>query len=437
MKTLKFSQYNTLLDLNDRLSVLYNSKVDKYLIIKKEKEHLLDYQPQEILEMDKNIFNNLKEINAIVDYDKDELSEVIQKSKDIDNADDYFKLIINPTMSCNFSCWYCYESHVVGSKISQTNLERIYKLIDRILLNNPNLQEFDLSFFGGEPLMYYSKVTQPIINYYRTKYKDYQKVNFGISFTSNGYLLSDKILNHLLQGDEPKHFQITLDGHREEHNKVRVAQKKEGSYDKILESIATLTENDIEVVLRVNYTADNLYSVPQIADDISSFSDKSKQNLKVSLHRVWQDSGNNTNVEQGLQNTTQKFRNNDFFVGDQDLLDGLKNPCYADKKNELVINYNGDVYKCTARDFNKENKYGELSDDGDIAWNQDKITEWEHIKIQSKACQGCRILPICGGGCHQINLEAKGLDICQMGFDNAKKDEIILNRLTEVLLHEA
>ncbi|WP_378105379.1 SPASM domain-containing protein [Chryseobacterium sp. sg2396] len=34
-----------------------------------------------------------------------------------------------------------------------------------------------------------------------------------------------------------------------------------------------------------------------------------------------------------------------------------------------------------------------------MEWN-DKIVTWETLKIQSKACQNCRILPLCGGGCH-------------------------------------
>ncbi|WP_367269826.1 SPASM domain-containing protein [uncultured Chryseobacterium sp.] len=28
------------------------------------------------------------------------------------------------------------------------------------------------------------------------------------------------------------------------------------------------------------------------------------------------------------------------------------------------------------------------------------MVTWETLKIQSKACQNCRILPLCGGGCH-------------------------------------
>lgn len=435
MENLKYSKYNSIISLGDKLSVLYNSKEDKSLIFRKNKADLCNLQPRELEQADKEVFKSLLDIGALVNLDRDELQEVIQKSKDIDNADDSYRLIINPTMNCNFKCWYCYESHIEGSKMNNSNIGKICKLIDNILLNNKNLKTFDLSFFGGEPLMYYSKSSVPIIDYYRSKYSDHKDIEFTISFTSNGYLLNDRILNHLLEGNEAKHFQITLDGGREEHNKVRVAKKSGGSYDKILSAVKTLIENDIEVLLRINYTSETLASTSEIVNDISDFSNEHRKNLRISYHRVWQDSGDEMNVEKTSKQIKSDFKNANFVVSDSEVLDNLNNPCYADKKNEAVINYNGDVYKCTARDFSESNKYGEILDDGTINWN-DKIETWENIKIQSKACQNCRILPICGGGCHQINLEAKGLDICQMGFDNNKKDEMILNRISHIFEYE-
>ena len=188
MINLKFSIYNSLISISDKISILYNSKVDKCLAIPKGKEYLIALSPNEIFTRDKNLYNQLIEIGAIIRTDKDELDEVIKKSKEIDNSDDHFKLIINPTMGCNFSCWYCYESHIVGSKMSNNNINKIFKFIDNTILEKPNLKTFDLSFFGGEPLMYYSKVTRSIIDYYRSKYEQHKNINFEISFTSNGFL---------------------------------------------------------------------------------------------------------------------------------------------------------------------------------------------------------------------------------------------------------
>ncbi|WOC53178.1 hypothetical protein BPO_p0095 (plasmid) [Bergeyella porcorum] len=48
------------------------------------------------------------------------------------------------------------------------------------------------------------------------------------------------------------------------------------------------------------------------------------------------------------------------------LVDAVENSCYANKINHSTINYDGIVYKCTARDFNLKNHEGRLSSDGNI-----------------------------------------------------------------------
>ncbi|KQM24969.1 radical SAM/SPASM domain-containing protein [Chryseobacterium sp. Leaf201] len=433
----KFSRYNSIIPLSESISALYNSKEDKCIVIKRDMESYFKFPVSDLESQHPSIYQNLLDINAIIDENVDELGEVIQRSKQVDYADTTYRLIINPTMNCNFKCWYCYESHIVGSKMNTEGVDKIFRFIDKTLMNNKNLKSFDLSFFGGEPLMYYSKVTEPIINYYRTKYEEYPDIRFSISFTSNGYLLTDKMVHHLTYENDEKFFQITLDGSREEHNKVRVAQKEEGSYDKIISSIKKLIAEKISVLIRINYTAENIESTQLIVNDLTDISDEDRQYLSISFHQVWQDIEIN-DIEDKVQDVLKVYRDHKLIPAGEEteLLESLANPCYADKKNEAVINYNGDVFKCTARDFTEENKYGVLNNEGDIEWN-DKIITWETLKIQSKACQNCRILPLCGGGCHQINLEARGLDKCQMGYDNEKKNEVIMNRLSKLFFHEA
>jgi uncharacterized protein len=433
---MKFSKYNSLLGLTSQSSIIYNSKEDKCIIFKKEDESLLCLLPEEVKNKNHRLFNQLREINAIVDSNINELEEVIQLSKEIINDESIFKLIIIPTMDCNFSCWYCYESHITGSKLSTKTIDSIYKLIDNILVSNSNLRNFTLSFFGGEPLLYYNETTKLIIDYIRTKYVYFTYIDFSINFTTNGYLLNDKIVKHLLEKDELKHFQITLDGGRNKHNGVRYTIEKEGSYDRIIQSIKILIKNRIEVLLRVNYTAKNIVSTKDIFTDIGDISLEDKKYLKIGYFRIWQEK-KKMNIENIVDRIITKYQDNNFRVSnDNEILDELKNPCYADKKNELVVNFNGDLYKCTARDFNKKNKLGKLNEKGNVVWLKDKLEEWGNIKIQSKMCKCCRILPLCGGGCHQINIETKGMDLCQMGYSESDKNRIILNRLSALFVNE-
>ncbi len=206
----KFSKYNSIIPLSDNISALYNSKEDKCIVIKRNLEEYFKLTPVDLEKNHPSIYQNLLDINAIVDQNLDELQEVIKRSKEVDYTDKTYRLIINPTMNCNFKCWYCYESHIVGSKMSNEGVNRIMKFIDKTLENNKNLNSFDLSFFGGEPLMYYSKVTEPIINHYRTQYENYPNINFTISFTTNAYLLNDKMVNHLTYENDNKFSRLPL-----------------------------------------------------------------------------------------------------------------------------------------------------------------------------------------------------------------------------------
>ncbi len=54
-------------------------------------------------------------------------------------------------------------------------------------------------------------------------------------------------------------------------------------------------------------------------------------------------------------------------------------------KSHATINYNGEVFKCTARDFKTELKEGDLLDNGIINWNN-KYFQRIDSKIKNNPC---------------------------------------------------
>jgi len=111
-------------------------------------------------------------------------------------------------------------------------------------------------------------------------------------------------------------------------------------------------------------------------------------------------------------------------------LNNVVESCYADKINSAVINYNGEVFKCTARDFTTENSLGTLEGDGTIKWKSE-YEQRQNAKFKNPPCLECRLLPICNGGCSQHayeNLDNNKGGYCVYGFDEYKKDAMILER---------
>ena len=48
--------------------------------------------------------------------------------------------------------------------------------------------------------------------------------------------------------------------------------------------------------------------------------------------------------------------------------------CYGDKPNSIVVNFNGDLYKCTAVDFfNTPPRDGYISSDGSLHWENGSL----------------------------------------------------------------
>jgi uncharacterized protein len=158
-----------------------------------------------------------------------------------------------------------------------------------------------------------------------------------------------------------------------------------------------------------------------------------RKNITLSMNKVWQEG--NKNLGKKVSSFKEKTKEYGFSVMDAFLGDRIRNSCYADKRNEAVINYNGDVYKCNARDFKTENREEFLNDQGKIVWN-DRAYERMNIRLQNKPCFDCSILPICGGGCSQNSLDLFEKNYCVNDFDEERKKQIILGMfLSENLTH--
>lgn len=98
--------------------------------------------------------------------------------------------------------------------------------------------------------------------------------------------------------------------------------------------------------------------------------------------------------------------------------------CYADYENSLLVNWDGSLYKCTARDFVQENRIGVLAANGDISIQSDRYSLKKRYK---EACRNCSILPICTI-CVQARCEAADMNCCPVVMSEEDKQRQIRNR---------
>ncbi len=360
----------------------------------------------------------------------DEIQNVKDLVRKIDHEnEEFFQLTINPTMNCNFKCWYCYETHIKASKMSPDTIINITKLVDSVLEEKKDLKVFHLQWFGGEPLLYFDSTVQPLLERIYPKMVA-RNIQFSSGFTSNGLLINQKMLD-ICKGLGVNHFQITLDGHRERHNQVRYVSKERGSYDDIVSNIKLCADNGMTTSVRLNVSQETLNSnILEILNDFNDLKEESKPYINFSFHEVWQEE---KNITQDIQDVVNEFRErniNTFYKGVN--LDTVRNSCYADKKNHATINYNGDVFKCTARDFESKSREGVLTEGGKIEWNE-KHEKRMNSKFKNPPCLKCSILPICNGGCSQQAVENEGREYCIHNFDENEKLDIIKDKFLYVI----
>lgn len=424
MHNMKQSIFNNYIPLQSGAILGYNAMTRRFAVFSDNPQKLLeDSNSTEFSRSDD--YQRLVDGGFLIENDIDEKKILQDEIREIDFNDKLAELHINPTLDCNFRCWYCYEEHQKGSEMSLEVLDAVKKYLDKAL--TAPLTYFRLSFFGGEPLLKFDTVCRPIIMYADTLCKQHD-IHLHVSFTTNSYLLTPEITDFLSGYDCG--MQITLDGHREFHNRLRFASGGIGSYDKIISNVAMLANAGINIVLRINYTLGNIDSVGEIVTDISLQHITVPGNISVDFQRVWQDKHNGGEEKVRLLISEYGRRLKD--IGIRYSLPDLHNPrmssCYGDKANYVCINYNGDFFKCTARDFKRENRAGYLAPDGSLVWDSDRKETWEEAKFTNPVCHNCRIAPICLGGCRQRNLESMQYGQCPMGYDEARKDDLILQR---------
>jgi len=421
----KLSQFNIFFKYADKY-IGYNTYNQELITIEPLLYELITSADEvdELKNIHSEFYYFLMEKGFIVDEKINEVKKVKKLMNLIDYNDSSYELTINSTMNCNFKCWYCYENHIIKSKLSDSVKKSIVNHA-KIILENKSIKEFHLSWFGGEPLLEYRSAVVPLTEKL-LEISSNRDIYFTSAYTTNGLLIKEDMLP-FFKKTNVNNFQITLDGHRERHNKVRYISKSKGSYDEIIKNIFLLISNDLHVTVRINYSEETLPELTRIADDFYKIPNEYLNNMEFSFNQVWQVS---KDLESEMKDIRQYFHDLGFSVMSKYSIDSVRHSCYADKKNHATINYNGDVFKCTARDFISSNREGVLKSNGEIIWNE-KYNKRMNIKLKNKPCHTCAILPVCGGGCTQNSLEMleKNDEYCLFGFDEERKIDFVKNKV--------
>ncbi len=189
--------------------------------------------------------------------------------------------------ACNLGCAYCFQNTALPEPGSQAppriraatltpdRVKRTAEFIRR-QLEITGLDKATLLLFGGEPLLNPSGTLHLL--------RAVQEIGLAhAEIVTNGVLLKPDLATELVDAGL-RRAQITFDGARETHDRIRVTRNGRGTYDTILRNVrAAAKHTDLSWHFRVNISHRNLEGIDRLIDDLGSLVEGRRASLHLAL----------------------------------------------------------------------------------------------------------------------------------------------------------
>lgn len=401
--TYKPSLFNHfLLSQYDNALLLYNSLKGQTSLVCVQKQEVIEdiismLKCSEIYDENQPYFTYLKDRGFLVPFKENELQKFrLVMLREMTNP--CLKLTILPTEKCNFRCKYCYETHNKGP-MSQEIQNAVVKLVRKNIHQYSSIQ---VNWFGGEPLEALDIVKS--LSMRILKITNAAQRRYSSFMTTNGYDLTPEVLENLLNYHIYT-YQITIDGLKNIHDRLRPHKDGAETYDRILENLVNIknkvNNKHFAILLRTNFSKGSIEQLDEYITEYSKyFSGDSRFMFLPRVMGKWNDLFDK-NIDHQLlsQNDIKEFHkkigksNHSLNFAYHNYLSS-DSICEASFLHSYVIGSDGKVYKCTA-DFDlEENNLGYLSNKGELVIDEEKHSKWVCHSIE-KYCENCFFLGTC------------------------------------------
>lgn len=355
------------------------------------------------------IVRQLYELKFLVFPNEDEkalLRQKIEKRKGRVTSGSLVSILrINMSTDCNLRCRYCYmekptvhrgkEEHATTMPLNIA-LDAVSAFFNNAIDNGR--RRLSIRYIGGEPLLNKEVLIKTMLHA-----EELAKKN-GIYVThlvcTNGLLIDNDFINFLKTLTDAQVL-VSLDGVREVNDRVRVDKAENGTYDRVIEKVKLLIENNIS------------FGVPAVVD---SYGLKQINRFLSELHSI--------GVKRIGINPPYKFEETDSeFATMDDLVDGYFNAWLEAKRLGVQISGKAFLPEWHAMHGHIANCEGMgraivVDPDGHVSlcdkicdrlgtiYNLHKVFEtdtYEHFAMRVKGnipgCESCEINYLCNGGC--------------------------------------
>lgn len=331
--------------------------------------------------------------------------------------------IVMLTNQCNCRCEYCFEAR---------GTERMTFDISKDVLNflhSSGSKSPGFTFFGGEPMLEFDAIIEPLVEYSKTIYD--RPTRFAM--TTNGTLFTKERLDFFKANNI--RFMLSMDGNRTAQSGNRPLRDGRNSFDVVMQQVPYILELWPDQSFRETLTVRNASS---LLDDILFFEEIGCTNLMIvpDLFEDWSASAVAAIEEQVCLYEAYILKN--FRCGRRPLLTheysmafkrilaahNFKNherrrmgrcagcnQCGFGVRGNASITPSGDIFGChhispMHRDslFYIGNIY-----DGVDEWRVRRLVDaYDPTKVGNSNCATCGLDKLCDGGCAPNNYQING-----------------------------
>ncbi len=421
------SLFNLERTFEDSMTVIINTMTESVALLSKEEYEkyktisgVVDYQDKTIVQ--------LFLLGFLTKDDDSELFKLeVIRNRSAYASSDAINITIYPTQECNARCYYCFEN---GENRKPMTFETANKVVDYITKNVTTEDEVVFRWFGGEPL-----VGDHIIDYITENVDKYfnNELKFSSIVTTNGFNISDDLIKRAKEKWHAKKFHVTIDGFGPEHDRRKnYYDKSVDAYQKLLTDMAKLISAGIFVVCRFNLDKKNITQLDDILHDLEQFKGSDlfyihTTTLRRPPHAPLEDYILAQDYDWAYDVIWRKMYSNGFYDGIKHILPlRLRGNCLACVMNEVLINSEGNLFKCLQHTTEESHRVGDCTTG--VVFNKNYL-DWLDISIKRPQCQKCAYLPMCAGGCKEYWYEDRP------EISPCAREKTYFNTLTE-LIHE-
>jgi len=335
-----------------------------------------------------------------------EREEMRQTFTTIGSESRHFAALVTLTLECNLACGYCFEDPFRGRFVMDDHTAEL--LVRRLKEQMAAGRDVSVDFYGGEALM-----ALPLLKRIAGRLVEAAReasVVFLFNIITNASLLTRQVVQDLLPLGLAA-VRVTLDGPKDIHDQQRPFVSGRGSFDTIVSNVKAIHDL-VPVDLGGNYTRGNFRRFPELLDHLAAEGISPEALKAVGFAPVIPkaDGSVSGDLNSACASTDEPWMiEASLFLRHEAIARGFPVPklraaaCMIEFEHDLVVGYDGSLYKCPAFMGREELRVGTLAEGvGDYAASHN-LDLWKNDE-----CLECAYLPLCFGGCRFFRLLKTG-----------------------------